>query len=134
MGIRDILDDFFFYHHQHLSLMVVRGYQQNGRGVIPLHIRMLDSPIPFKSNSHANIRISVRQYRRANTLPKFVFESEFYSRIQAYNPNNTGLLVFQFDPGPLSGYLEFSLSSAARIYFNFTSPKLPFNWSAIRPS
>ena len=132
MGIRSILDDFLQQHHHHLSLLAVQGFRQNGRGAIPLHIHLLDSPVDSRAGSHANVRISVRQYRRTNTLPKLAFEPDFYTRSRSYNPNDTGLLIFQIDPGPISGYLEFNLASSARVYF--ASQKLPFNWSLIRRS
>ncbi len=108
--------------------MAINGYRQNGRGAIPLLIQApLDSPL------HSDfLRFGVHKYRQAVSLPSHVFEEEFYTRIHNYNPNGSALLIFQLEPGPLSGYLEFDLAVSARVYF--ASQTLPFNWSALRSS
>lgn len=128
MDIRLVLEDFLREHHYQLSIMAIHGFQQNGRGAIPL---LIQSPSGVPLERHL-LRFGVRKYRQAASLPRHVFEEEFYTRIQTYSPNSSGLLVFQLEPGPLSGYLEFQLAVAARV--QFASQTLPVNWSALRPS
>ncbi len=128
MHIRRLLDDFLREHHHQLSIMAIHGYQRNGRGAIPLLVHV--SPgYPLRRDL---LRFGVHQYRRAASLPPDVFEEDFYTRIKQYSPGSSGLLVFQLEPGPLSGYLEFELAVSARV--QFASQKLPFNWTSLRPS
>ncbi len=108
--------------------MAIHGYQQNGRGAIPV---LMQAPSGFRLRRR-HLRFGVHTYRRADSLPLNVFEEEFYTRIQTYSPSSSGLLIFQYEPGPVSGYLEFELSVSARV--QFASQTLPFNWAALRPS
>lgn len=129
MNIRQQIDNFLREHHHQLSLMALHGYRHSGRGAIPLLIEVQ----PGREPNGGLLRFSVRTYRRSASFPYYVFEDDFYSRIKIYNPRNRGLLVFQLEPGPLSGYLEFDLALSARMHFSIKTRR-PFPWPTLRLS
>ena len=111
MDIRKALDDLLQEHHYRLSIMAIHGYYGIGRGAIPLQITVM----PFHDQCDDLVRISVREYY--TPTDNGTTDPDLVHQMQAYDPTDTGLLLFQVEPGDWSGCLAFSLARTAKVHY-----------------